>query len=255
MVTKEKVKNENEKVIEAAMDFSGDAGKGFENIKQDDLSIPFLSILQALSPELNKQKPEFIKGARAGQIIDSVSGKIVGSDEEPLQFIPCAYRKAFVEWKQRDLGGGFVMIHKDDSILKNTTRNDRMQDILPNGNIVVTTGYMVGLHIYGDEFTRCMISFTSTQLKKVRQWLSIMTSIKLRGKTGSFTPPMYAHIFDISTTPESNAKGTWYGWKIVLNRLLDLPGFVAPAKELMTSNAQLALPAQNDETDSGVTPF
>lgn len=250
-------KVDDKEIKNVAMDFSDDAGKGFENLRQDDLSIPFLTIIQAMSPELNKQKPEYIQGARAGMIIDSVSNKILGSDESPLQFIPCAYRKSFVEWRARESGGGMVKIHDNDTILNECTRNDKNQDVLKNGNVIVTTGYMIGLYLVDDDYTRCMISFTSTQLKKVRQWLSIMTAMKMNGKNGKYTPPMYSHIYDISTVPESNNKGTWYGWKIVLNRQLDQQALLAPARDMQATNTRLALPAPKDveaETDTNM-PF
>ena len=40
-------------------------GTGLEHLTKDDTSTPFLSILQALSPQLNKNDGKYIKGAES----------------------------------------------------------------------------------------------------------------------------------------------------------------------------------------------
>ena len=39
-----------------------EAGAGLENFTTEDMQIPFIRILQALSPQLNKQDSMYIKG-------------------------------------------------------------------------------------------------------------------------------------------------------------------------------------------------
>jgi hypothetical protein len=59
-----------------------------------------------------------------------------------------------------------------------------------------------------------LISMKSTQLKKSRKWNSMMQSVKMQGKNGLFTPPMYSQVYMLTTVAESNDKGKWYGWEI-----------------------------------------
>jgi hypothetical protein len=59
-----------------------------------------------------------------------------------------------------------------------------------------------------------LIVMKSTQLKKSRKWNSMMQSVKMTGKNGLFTPPMYSQIYRLTTTAESNDKGKWFGWEI-----------------------------------------
>ena len=54
--------------------FEENAGAGLQNIGADQMQIPFIRILQALSPQLNKDKPEYIKGASQGDIFNTVTG-------------------------------------------------------------------------------------------------------------------------------------------------------------------------------------
>jgi hypothetical protein len=191
-------------------DFSGDAGAGFENVRPDDLSIPFLVILQDGSPEVKKTHPDYatkgIKGAVAGHIMNSLTKQIYNPnvDTDKVTFIPCFYQKLWVEWKDRQKGaGGIVKSHPDDRLLGNTRKNDKGQDVLPNGNILNTTAYFFGMVIVDDEPIRCVIGLTSTQLKKARQWLSMATSIKFDGPQGKFTPPLFAHRYNLSAVPEN----------------------------------------------------
>ena len=53
--------------------FEADAGMGMENVGSEDVKIPFLRILQDLSPQVKEGKGEYIQGAKPGMIINSVS--------------------------------------------------------------------------------------------------------------------------------------------------------------------------------------
>ena len=42
-----------------------------------------------------------------------------------------------------------------------------------------------------------------------------MASAKLKSASGSvFTPPAYSHKYRLTTVPESNDLGNWFGWSI-----------------------------------------
>lgn len=222
------VKKKKEKPI----DFSEDSGAGFEGVTQEDLGIPFLTVLQKLSPELDEDSPKYNKDLEAGAIINSVTGIAYGGRGEPVEFIPCVYQKMYVEWQPREKGGGFIRSHQDIAILSGTQRNELGKDVLDSGNIIVTTAYIYGFVIDDEnELIRCVISLTSTQLKKARQWLGVMMSIKLDGPDGKFTPPMYSHKYNLSTVPEENEKGKWFGWKIENAGLIDNQKFVTTSRE------------------------
>ena len=45
--------------------FAEDAGSGLENVTSEDMAIPRLKILQALSPEVNKNDGKYVEGASA----------------------------------------------------------------------------------------------------------------------------------------------------------------------------------------------
>ena len=55
--------------------FESDIGSGFEEVTSSDIQIPFLRIIQALSPQLKKSDAGFIQGASSGDIFNTVTKK------------------------------------------------------------------------------------------------------------------------------------------------------------------------------------
>jgi hypothetical protein len=230
-----------------AMDWSSEAQTGFEGTRPEDLGIPFLSLMQKGSPEVDEEHEDHaiktIDGVKAGMIINTLSRQIVYAKDEnkPLEFVPVFHEKLYQEWKPRNQGGGFVQSHRSPVILTRTKRNEKNKDILPNGNEIITTSYIYGfaLGISDDgKPVRCILALTSTQLKKARMWLNMMQTIKIGGKT----PPMYSHSYNITTVQESNNDGNWYGWKFDINRTLtkaDLP-LIEECRHIAANCAQAA---------------
>jgi hypothetical protein len=198
-------------------DMEDDAGAGFENISANDLAIPFIVILQSGSPQL-KRGEQKIEGASEGDIFNTVTGEF-WNGSEGIYVVPCTYKKSYVEWTPREQGGGFVKQHDSEEILANATKNDQGRDVLPNGNVIVPTAYHYILVVdpTSGDYHESVLSMTSTQLKKSRKWNSIMAGLKMTRKDGTkFTPPMFSHMYRLTTDPESNELGAWSGWKVEL---------------------------------------
>jgi len=71
-------------------DFEDFAGSGLEGVGADDLLVPRLGVLQALSPQLKKTKSEYIPEAEEGDIADLGTGDLY---KDGLWFLPVFYRK------------------------------------------------------------------------------------------------------------------------------------------------------------------
>lgn len=217
------VKKQESAVSTNVMDvsqFQADAGMGRETMGIADMALPYLSILQALSPQVSKANPKYIKGSEEGDIYNTVTEELFSGDEGIL-ILPCAYQKAFVEWQDRDAGGGWVASHENGDILKKTTRDSKNMDRLPNGNIIVETAYYYSLLLEqkGGQYSAkpAIVSMSRTQLKKARKWNSLMNGIQLEGPGGQlFNPSMFSHIYRLTTTPESKNNYNWFGWNVIL---------------------------------------
>lgn len=224
MATKDVSKvSETQNQIALATSFEDFQGAGFSETQTDDYQIPFLRILAQLSPQVNKREGAYVEGAEAGMLYNTVLNKVYDG-EKGLECIPCHYNRRFVEWVARENGGGYVASYDPtDPIVKTTTKNDRGQDILPNGNTLTNTAQFFVMLLDPDEgFTKAIITMSSTQLKKARRWNTQMQSLKERGKNGLFILPMMSHIWKLTTVPESNDKGSWFGWNHSMVRRLDL---------------------------------
>mgnify|MGYP003659498640 CR=1 FL=1 len=72
----------------------------------------------------------------------------------------------------------------------------------------------------------------STQLKKSRKWNSMAAAAQEKGANGNvFSPPRYAYVYELKTISEENSKGSWHGWEISREGLIDSQGLFARAKD------------------------
>jgi len=204
-------------------DFEGFAGMGLDQVRTEDMSIPFLRVLAQLSPQVNKRDGAYVQGAEAGMIYDTVANEVFNG-EEGLEVVPCYYSRRYVEWKPREKGGGYVNSYNaDDPIVNTTYRDDRGNDVLPNGNLLTNTAQFFVLRMDASGIPqRCLLTMTSTQLKKARKWLTQMQSRTAMGKNGLFTMPMMSQTYRLRTVEERNDKGSWFGWEISHERSLNL---------------------------------
>ena len=210
----QKIEEEEHALVTANM-YEEDAGGGFEEADRDSYAIPFLQILQALSPQLDKNDGAYVEGAEQGDLYNSVTAAKYGT----VRVVPCHFRRTFIEWVPRNAGGGFVAEHdtaEGAELMKTATRDESNNDMLPNGNQLVDTRTHYCMVINEDGSTEnVVVAMSSTQMKKSRQWMTRMQNIKLRRGDGTlFTPASYSHIYGLSTVQESNDQGKWYGWKI-----------------------------------------
>lgn len=237
------------------IDFSQDQGAGVSDMAAKDIAIPFAVILQKGSPQIDVDHPDHAQyadlGAKVGQVFNTVTGEVYDS----LDVINCGFASAIVEWKPRDSGGGFVAQHPDNpDVLKGCIRNDKNQDVKPNGNLMVQTHYHYCLILDGDDVQQCVVSMTSTQLKKSRQWNSKIIAVKMEAGGKLITPARFASRWNLSTVAEKNDRGSWRGWKIDRIGLVDDPFIYKMGREfhnLITKGlVQVTPPAGTDTVEA-----
>lgn len=175
------------------------AGKGFENINQDDLKIPFLRILQKLSPQVDEKDPNYIKGAQPGMFFNTVTQKLYGKE---VNLIPIKYEKVWLEWKPNR--GGFVARHEPYSIVVDQSN---FAEWKYNGNIIQETlNFFVFIAGKLDEGP-LVFSLSSTGIKHGKNWNTQIVHTRLpSGKQA----PYFSSIWNISSIACTNAQGTWY---------------------------------------------
>lgn len=202
------------------IDLLGDAGAGGESIEKDDMAIPRLNILQALSPQCQKRTDEYVEGAEPGHFWNTVDEEIIDG-EKGMLLIPVSYRRCYIEWKLREDGGGFIADHgNDDTEYKKCERDDKGRTINADGHEIKQTAEYFVLYIDGENNPHpAVISMTGTQLKKSRQLNTKLMQLKVDrpDRKGKFNPAFFYSCFNVTTAPESNDKGDWMGWRFKMN--------------------------------------
>ena len=192
--------------------FEQDANTAIGEMGAEDFALPFLRVLGQLSPETSKRDAKYVEGAEPGMIFNTVT-KQTYDGEKGINIIPCYYKREYVEWSDRGQGTSApVAIHSASSnILREATRGADYKDRLPSGNYLENTA---SYFVLTEDAQTALVSMKSTQLKVSRSWNSMMKSIKLKGKSGLFTPASYSHLYNLKAVQQSNDKGTWFGWAV-----------------------------------------
>lgn len=210
--------------------FAADAGAGMEGATQEAFAIPFLMTLQKGSPQVDEASGVAIEGAKAGMLYDNVSGTLIDG-KKGVQIVPCAYRRVFIRWGSEASGEGFKGELTPDEVaamrargeikelenrlyfpLEDGTVNERRCDRLSD----TRNHYVLVIDEETGSWKEALLSLSSTQIKKSKMLMSALASVKLQGPQGLFTPPTYANLVRVTTVPESNDKGTWYGVRFTL---------------------------------------
>ena len=202
--------------------FGDDAAKGFENMTQEDMALPFVRILGQLSPQVTEGDAKYIEGAKPGMIYNTVTSDCFDG-KKGIKVIPCYFKKDFPEWSDRGDGPGApVAVHLPNSPVIQTGKRDGSKIRLPNGNYLEeTASYYVLVETKTGGMTPALITMKSTQLNVSKKWNSMMKTIQIAdGKGGFAIPPMHGVVYNMQSVLQKNDKGSWYGWSVAQDRIM-----------------------------------
>lgn len=238
----------------ATYDYGDMAGSGFEGVTTGDLSIPFLTVLQPMSPEVQPGEDR-VKGAEAGMLFNTVTRELF-DPKEGICFQPVCTQHCYMEWRPRNQGGGLVGRHSIDSEVvaqakeaakKSGAEFGKLKTAA--GNDLIETRYILGYLLRDPNQTEpgepIMIAFTSTKMK-------VYKNITTRLYTFQGRPPLFAHRLRITSVLEENPKGKFYNFKIepwfgtIAESLIDPRGKSA---KLLTEAAALKTSFEKGETN------
>lgn len=211
-------------LVEAA---AADAGKGVSTDQADNL-VPLIYVLQPLSPQVDRQAPEYIEGAEVGQIWLKNAAKELTTD---ILVQPVRFWKDWGEWVPRDAGGGFVARHpsrpataKDvehyngqivdgedvpdvtDAVFTVDPVNRQKVWKRPNGNdLVQARNHAVYVHADG-AMLPYIIPLKGTGHAVSKGWMGKMMSKTAGGKL----LPSFACLYRLTTRQRQNKRGKWY---------------------------------------------
>lgn len=191
-----------------AYDPTANAGLGTDGL-EESTSLPLINVIQQLSPQFNQDDEKYIEGSKVGDMFFAPTGQIL---QQPISFIPTAFRTMYVEWKPKDQGGGIVGTHP----LSIVSSPDYKQGVKAqydewlNDNELKKTTYVLGFMDLDGTSTECMIAFVSTGQKVARLLQKNIRNFRYDGKFKDVPPAVFARSWDLTTVREKNAKGQSY---------------------------------------------
>ena len=253
--------NEIAKKTNGSLALFGDDAKGFDNMTQDDLALPFVRILGQLSPQVTAGDSKYMENAKPGMIYNTVTSELYDG-KTGIKVIPCYYKKDYPEWSDRGEGPGApVATHSPGSPVIQTGKRDGSKIRLPNGNYLEETAYYyVMVENKQGGYSPALITMKSTQLSVSKKWNSMMKSVQIDdGKGGFAVPPMHGVVYNLQSNLQKNDKGSWYGWVVTQDRILGQPDktLYLSAKDFAgnVSKGNVQTKADVEEKVSDSTPY
>jgi hypothetical protein len=192
-------------------DYIKNEQRGSENVGVEDIIIPRLEIIQALSPQVKRGDAKYIDAAKPGMLVNSVSQELYG---ESVVVIPIVYQKQWLVWgrrkyidesgrEQKSEGGFFGAFNspeeaKDrvESEVKDNGTNPRSLEVLD------TPSHLCLLLNFGTGKTEeVMVSMPRTKAKVSRQWNSL---VRMAGGD------RFSRAYKVSAVMEKNKQGDDY---------------------------------------------
>lgn len=203
-----------------AFDITKVSGQGTENLDTGS-AMPFIRILQDLSPQLKKQKDEYIEGSEAGDLFFAKTKSVVA---KPLSVIPVYTKSVYTEWIPRNKGGGYVATHPLTIVADSKYEKGRERQYdewLGENELRFTTYWFVLAEING-VMEEAIIPFTSSQLRVSRRLISDINKFRYDGEHSTVVPPLYAQKWELSTVLETSKNGDdYYNFQFSNNVALD----------------------------------
>lgn len=254
--------------------FAADAGSGMEGATSESFAIPFLSVLQKGSPQVDEASGAAVEGAKAGMLWDNVAGRMFDG-KTGVSLVPCAYRRVFLRWAPKgSQGSGFKGELSADQVAgmraagQIVDLDGRLYMPLPDGTVNdkkcdrisdTRNHYVLLVDPASGAWAQALLSLTSTQIKKSKMLMSALASVKLNGPSGMYTPPTFANVVRLTTMPESNDKGTWFGTKFELAGRVDRAELYAAAKafhaSVATGSVEVKYEAQSESAEGADRGF
>lgn len=172
-------------------------GRGSENVEMQDLVIPRIELVQALSRCLEEGGADYIEGAKPGMFYNSVTRELYGPQ---VLVCPVFFKKQYLCWKDRKKGGGFggafdSMQEANERLSQEQADQDAWEAIETHQQIVLAVDPET------HETSEAVLSCARTKQKVSRQWNSL---IRVNGFD------RFSRIYELFGVDDENSNGDKY---------------------------------------------
>ena len=165
------------------------------------------------------------------------------------------------EWADRGQEGSSAprnIYPADSDIMSKTNRGDDGKDRLESGNYIEETASHFVVVVEDHMASEALITMKSTQRKKSKKWNSMMNMMQVPKKDGKgfFRPAPFTQQYRLKTVLEKNQLGSWYGWEITSEGLVNDESLVNRAYKFRQSLAAGSVKVKHgQESEDPKTPF
>lgn len=198
------------------------AGSTYEQATATDIRIPKILLMQAISTLVNEEK------AQKGDLVNQISGEVIGNEKKPLSFIPLTYYKSWIV--QEKIGNKFEYRRQEERNASNEnfpweweeagTTWKRVKAINVYALLAdQAKAYAADLKNALDKgempdpskaVLPVLISFRSTSLGGGQDIITHFSSMEDYRKQGFPNIQGFMTAFELQCKKTSNDKGTWY---------------------------------------------
>lgn len=171
-------------------------GRGSENVGTEDLIIPRIELVQALSKCLEEGSAEYIEGAKPGMFYNSVTRELYGHN---LFVVPVFFKKQYLAWRDRKKGGGFGGAF--DTAAECHDRISQEEHIDEWEPIETAQQILLVVNMETHETTEAVLSCARTKQKVSRQWNSL---IRVNGFD------RFSRVYELFGVDETNSQNQSY---------------------------------------------
>lgn len=172
-------------------------GLGNQNVTAEDRAMPYINVLQALSPQIDE-----LEGAKAGQFHNSITNEL--SNE--LFVMNLNFSRNFAVFKKRNLGGGFEGGYDTRQAAEAHIR-DNLNGAFNDFDVVETHTHVCLLLDITDDgavpVQPVILNMSGTKVRVSKSWNS---EIDVRHGGAD----RFASVWRLFTRKQSNTKGSWY---------------------------------------------
>lgn len=172
-------------------DYIKRGSRGNENVEMSDVVIPRIEVAQALSKCLKANDPNYIEGAKQGDLYNTVTREVYGQN---VRVVPVFFKKEWLAWREQTLGGGFAGAHGSvadcEAAISGQDKPDEWE--------ATETAQQLVLVVKQDGSTEeAVVSMNKTKLKVSKQWNSL---IRLNGND------RFSRMYILHSVDETNSK-------------------------------------------------
>jgi len=182
--------------------------RGAENVGSEDVVIPRIELVQALSPARKKNDPAYIEGADEGMLFNNVTRELYGLD---VVVVPVYYSKQYLVWKDRKQGGGTNGFR--GAFMSKSDAEHAISELAEDDLQISDTAQHFVLVYHNGKWSEAVLSMAKSKLKVSKRWNSLMRLTD----TDSFS-----RAYKLSSVTETNARNEQY-----YNLNITVMGFVS----------------------------